>query len=279
MNKAWRVSLLGVLFLLTMIACANQTTEKKMSSENMSFSKTKIIAHRGFSGIAPENTLAAFKKAIDVKADYFELDVHETKDGQLVVIHDHDLTRTTSNNSVGEVDQMTLSELTSVKVGYPEKFGESYKDEKIPTLKEALQVAKGKIKVCIEIKVLGVEERVMDLVNELKMNDDVIIFSFHYPVLAKIRQLDQNIPILYLIDKADKMTVEYANIIHANAIGVGYATNPTKEYIEFAHSHGVEVWKWTINKEGQMKEMVAIGLDGMITNHPDKAIVIRASRD
>ena len=88
--------------------------------------QTKIIAHRGFSDIAPENTLIAFQKAIEVGADYFELDVHQTKDNVLVVIHDKTVDRTSSNGKKGEIKEKTLSELQKVKVGLSSKFGEKY---------------------------------------------------------------------------------------------------------------------------------------------------------
>ena len=239
------------------------------------FSQTKIIAHRGFSGLAPENTLIAFQKAIECKADYLELDVHKTKDDSIVVIHDLFVDRTSSNDTKGEIAKMNYSDLTTVKVGYSTKFGYKYENEKIPTLREALGLAKGKIKVCIEIKVYGVEKEILKIVNDLKLNDDVIIFSFYYPVLAKIRQLDKKIPILFLIDTADKMTINYAKAIKSNAIGVGYGTTVTKDYLNFAHKKGIEVWKWTVNEEDEIQQLINLGLDGIITNFPDKALKIK----
>lgn len=234
--------------------------------------QTKIIAHRGFSGIAPENTLVAFRKAIESGANYIELDVHATKDDSLVVIHDASVNRTSSNGMKGKVDKMTYDELTAVNVGYSGKFGDTYQNEKIPTLREVLETAKGKIKVCIEIKVYEVEENVLQIVNDLNMNDDVIIFSFYHPVLAKIRQLDAKISILLLINSADTTTIDNAAKIEANAIGVGPRTRLTKEYLAIAHEQGIEVWKWTVNKEDKMKQLIDMGVDGLITNFPDVAL-------
>ena len=234
--------------------------------------QTKIIAHRGFSGIAPENTLIAFQKAIENKADYFELDVHKTKNDSIVVIHDSSIDRTSSNKAHGKIAEMNYNELDTVAVGYPKEFGDLYITEKIPTLREVLQLAKGNIKVCIEIKVYGVEKEVLKIINDLGMRDDVILFSFYYPVLAKIRQLDKNIPILFLISKADELTIDYAKIIDANAIGVGYDTNITTEYLDFAHKNEIEVWKWTVNDESEMEKLIVLDIDGLITNYPDKAL-------
>lgn len=250
-----------IIFIIVLILNAIQTN-----------AQTKIIAHRGFSGIAPENTLIAFQKAIECKADYFELDVHKTMNDSIVVIHNSSVDKTSSNSKKGEIAKMNYMDLAAVKVGYSEKFGSTYENEKIPTLREALELAKGKIKVCIEIKVFGAEKEVLKIINDLGVKDDVIIFSFYYPVLAKLRQLDKNIPILLLINKADKMTIDYAQIIESNAIGVGYETTITKEYLSFAHKNGIEVWKWTVNEEDEMKQLIDLGVDGLITDFPDKAL-------
>lgn len=238
-------------------------------------SQTKIIAHRGFSSIAPENTLIAFSKAIESKADYFELDVHQAKDGSLIVIHDYSVDRTSSNNKKGIIAKMNTDDLAQVKVGFSLNFDDTYENEKIPTLREALELAKGKIKVCIEIKVFGIEKEVLDIIYDLGVSDDIILFAFDYPVLAKIRQLDKNIPILYLIDFANEDTIDYATLIGSNAIGVGSNTHLTKEYIDFAHKHNIEVWKWTINNVDEMQRLIDLGLDGLITNFPEKAIGLR----
>lgn len=241
-------------------------------SSIMTNAQTKIIAHRGFSGIAPENTLFSFQKAIECGAGYFELDVHKTKDDSIVVIHDASVDRTSSNNMKGDIAEMTYSEITAVRVGYSKEFGDKYKNEKIPTLREALQLAKGKIKVCIEIKVYGVEKEVLKIVNDLGVNDDVIIFSFYYPVLDRIRELDKNIPILFLVNNADIEIIDSAKVIRSNALGIGNGTTVTREFLDIAHNNGIEVWIWTVNDEDEMQKLIDIGIDGLITNYPDKAL-------
>ncbi len=240
-----------------------------------SHGQTKVIAHRGFSGVAPENTLIAFQKAIESGAEFFELDVHKTADDSLVVIHDYTVDRTCSNGVSGKIAELTYAELSKALVGAPKEFGDQFKDAGIPTLREALDFAKGKIKVCIEVKVYDIEEQVMQLVNDLEVNDEVIIFSFYYPVLTKFRELDSDIPILFLKGKADDQTLEQANKLNAMAIGVGTSTLLTDEYIKLAHQKGLEVWQWTVNDQETMKELVALGVDGIITNFPDKALQVR----
>lgn len=234
--------------------------------------QTRIIAHRGFSGIAPENTLIAFQKAIECGSDYFELDIHKTKDDSIVVIHDASVDRTSSNDMKGKVAGMTYSKLTAVRVGYSKIFGDTYLNERIPTLREALELARNKIKVCIEIKVNDAEKEVLKIVNDLGANDEVIIFSFYYPVLKKIRQMDMNIPILFLVDTFNEMVIDSARIIRANAIGVGGGTAVTKQLLDTVHSQGMELWKWTVNDEDEMQQLIDTGIDGIITNYPDRAL-------
>ncbi|MCD6543777.1 MAG: hypothetical protein J7K34_04645, partial [Flavobacteriaceae bacterium] len=199
--------------------------------------QTKIIAHRGFSEIAPENTLIAFQKAIEIGADYFELDVHQTKDGVLVVIHDKTVDRTSSNNKKGDVKEKTFKELGKVKVGLSSKFGEKYSNEKIPTLKEALQLAKGKIKVCVELKADNIENQIVELLNELDMINQVIVFAFNDQSLVKIKNLNPEIKTLFLKNHTNIKTLDFVKEIHANAIGVGYDTKITKEFILYAHKN------------------------------------------
>ncbi len=237
--------------------------------------ETKIIAHRGFSAKAPENTLRAFKHAIRSGAEYLELDLHKSKDDSIMVIHDKYVDRTSSDGSRGAVAQMTYAELRKVCVGYSDKFGKKYKHAKIPTLKETLSATKGKIKVCIEIKVHDIEKDVMKIINDLNMNNEVIIFSFYYDVLEKIRELDANIPILYLKGKATEETLEQALAISAQAVGIGSRTMITKSYVDHVHKKGLELWQWTVNEPKDMERLLEMDIDGIITNYPDKALGLR----
>ena len=234
--------------------------------------ETKIIAHRGFSGIAPENTLIAFRKAIELGADFIELDVIESKDGELIVMHDDSIDRTSSNQEKGNVAEMTLEELKDVNVGYAEKFQDQYPEAKIPTLAEVLELAKDKIKVCIEIKTDGIESNILETVEKYAMQKSVIIFSFRYHVLVKIRELNPSIDILYLIDETDKNTLDYAKLIQAKAIGIGHYKRLEKDFIDFVHSQNIEIWQWTINDEKEMIRLMDLGLDGLITDFPNKAL-------
>jgi len=238
------------------------------------YNKTEVIAHRGFSGIAPENTLIAFKKAIEIGADYIELDVHQTKDSVLVIIHDYSIDRTCSNNRKGKIVEFNFTALQNVRVGYSEKFGNKYETEKIPTLRESLQLAKGNIKVCVELKVIGIENKVIELINELDMVNQVIIFSFDEKALLKIRKINNKIHTLLLKDYATLKTLDFIKENDVNAIGVGYNTKVNRDFIEYAHKKNVKVFKWTVNNKQKMKELIDLNIDGIITNRPDFALKI-----
>ncbi|MCB0278493.1 MAG: glycerophosphodiester phosphodiesterase, partial [Calditrichaeota bacterium] len=134
------------------------------------------------------------------------------------------------------------------------------------------ELVKGKIKVCVEIKVKDIEEAVLDCINKLDMRNDVIIFSFDYPVVERIREMDKEIQTLFLKSQADQSTIDAAKAISANAIGVGSKTEITRSFLDAAHQSGIEVWQWTIDDPEKMKELFRLGIDGLITNHPDQAL-------
>ncbi len=238
----------------------------------MNASKTKIIAHRGFSSQYPENTLLAFQKAVETGADFIELDVHKTKDDVIVVIHDDSVDRTSSNGIKGEIAEMTYEQLSNINVGHSAKFGDQFSNQKIPSLGEVLELAKGKIKVCIEIKVAGIEKQILQLVDEVSMNDQVIIFFFDHTALLKIRKLDPKILLLYLVEKIELSNIEEASKQNFNAVGGGSSTVITTELLDFAHSKNIKIWRWTVDDETEMLDLLDLVIDGLITNAPDLAL-------
>lgn len=244
-------------------------------SQTEVFAQTKVIAHRGFSSEAPENTLSAFMLAIESGADYFELDVQQSADGVIVVSHDDKLSRCSSTESKLSIKEENWSVLKNESVGYPDKFQEKYANEKLPSLEEALHLAKGKIKVCVEIKVHHAEKEILEIIRKTGMQNDVIIFSFHYDVLEKIRALDANIPLLYLMVMTSNKNLRQANKINASAIGVGPLTKVNAKFISKVHDAGLELWKWTVNEKEEMQELMELSIDGIITNFPNWALELR----
>ena len=140
--------------------------------------KILTIAHRGASSIAPENTLIAFKKAIELKADYIEFDLHQSKDGIIVIMHDGNTLRATGH--FGIIKRMTLSDLKELDCG---------EGEKIPTLEEVIEVAKGKIGLNCEIKARGFAEKLIRTLRESDLVETTIVSSFNHDVLMKIQKL------------------------------------------------------------------------------------------
>ena len=223
-----------------------------------------IIAHRGASSIAPENTRSAFQKAIDLGAGYFELDVHTSKDDSLIVIHDNTLDRTT--NGSGSVGDFMYSELKQFDAGYATIFDNHFKNEGIPTLYEALQMAKSKIKVCIELKEENIEGKVLELVERIDMKNQVIILAFDYDQLKNVKAMNSEMEILYLKIAATESDVDAVVDIGGEYIAANLGI--TKSLINYAHDKGVKIWQWTVNNPENMLLMIQKGIDGIITDYP-----------
>ncbi len=154
-----------------------------------------VVAHRGASSLAPENTMAAVRKALELNVDIIEIDVHRSYDGELVVIHDDTVNRTTSGK--GRVKDFTLDELKKLDAG--RWFKLSFWGERIPTLREVLEETKDKTVLLIELKGERTEVRTVELVRELGMEDQVIIQSFDFQQVQKVKQKAPEIPTMCLV--------------------------------------------------------------------------------
>ena len=164
------------------------------------------MAHRGGAGLAPENTLAAFRAGLEQAADALELDVHLSRDGELVVIHDAALARTT--NEAGEVGEMTLAELRKLDAS-ARLFGRPAGRQIIPTLQEVVDLAKGRAALQIEIKVRangarypGIEAKVVDTLRHNGMLDSAVVLSFDFPTLEAVKALEKRLPTCALVSRA-----------------------------------------------------------------------------
>lgn len=226
-----------------------------------------VIAHRGASGSAPENTMAAFQRAVAAKADMIELDVQRTKDGQVVVIHDHTLKRTT--NGTGEVRQYTLEELRQFDAG--SWYGAEFAGERIPTLAEVLRAIKGKCGINIEIKNLpyrdpGVESAVLAVLRETEFPlDQVIISSFDHRCLVRVAELEPNVRVaaLFAHNPASLAGID-TPVLHP------YYPVVDAEFMSWAKGRMVNVW--TVDAPEKWQALIALGVDGIITNHPDRLV-------
>lgn len=233
---------------------------------------TLIVAHRGFSSIAPENSLSAFEAAIECGAPYFELDVQASADGVPMVIHDATLDRTSSSDHTGRVDELTLRELRQVHVGYPSKFGEEFTAEPLPTLADALACANGRIKVCVEIKVSGIEEAIVRDIRAQSMASEVVVFSFLPDVLRRVHELAPELPLLFLKDQASVQDLMRCSELNAGAIGVGGKTTLDAAFVQVAREADIQIWRWTVDELDEMRNMLAVPVHGLISNCPDKAL-------
>ncbi len=233
---------------------------------------TKVWAHRGASGYYPENTMSAFQEAVKQKADGIELDVHLTKDGYLVVCHDETLNRTT--NGKGFIKQYDLYELKQLDAGL--WFDKKFKGEKIPLLEEAIDlVKKSNMELNIEIKAgsifyPGIEEKVLKMIDKYGIRDKVIISSFDHYSLVKIKSMDKDIKTGILYSEALYRPTDYLKTTGANALHPNYITL-TKDIVEEAHSLGVEINTYTVNKEEHIRMIKAMNVNAIITNYPDLA--------
>ncbi|WP_270180946.1 glycerophosphodiester phosphodiesterase [Alkalihalobacillus sp. CinArs1] len=232
------------------------------------------VAHRGASGYAPENTMAAFEKAVDMKSDMFELDVQLSKDGELVVIHDTSVDRTTDGS--GKVKDLTLEELRSLDAG--SWFDEAFTGEKIPTLGEVLDEYRGKIGILIEIKspslYPGIEQKVADALTERNMhkpnNNKIIVQSFDHDSVQTFHSILPSVPLGVLVYNPDHLTDQRLEAFSEYASYV----NPSKslvdrELVTRIHDYDMDVHPWTARDRESVQALKEAGVDGIITDYPD----------
>ena len=222
---------------------------------------TKIIAHRGVSSLAPQNTLAAFQLGIDMGVDYLELDVQQSSDDSLMVIHDATLNSTT--NGAGNVIDKTYLELKTLDAG--SWFSPNFIGEQIPTLYEALALAKGKAKVCVELKAANIEAQAVSMIEDLGMVDDVVIFSFDLNQLYTIKTLNNDLKICYLNNPITITDIYDLWLIGGEIVG---SDGSGFDEILYAQNLDIQFWKWTINNTDDMLYAMSKGVDGIITDYP-----------
>lgn len=214
------------------------------------------VGHRGARAYEPENTLRSFKKALELGVDAVELDVRKTKDGQLVVIHDADVKRTT--NGKGLVSELTLIEI---------KGFSTEKDEKIPTFEEALIYLDEKVKVFVELKETGIEKQVLALVDKKAVKKNVVVVSFLEDALRKIKELDAEVE-TGLIYAKHKNPLKAALELKTQWLLAFYRFMHTAN-VQKAHENGLKVLVWTVNTPEEVAEMVKKGVDGVSSDKPD----------
>ena len=237
-----------------------------------------IYAHRGASGHAPENTLEAFRLAMEMGADGFELDVHMSKDGELVVIHDETLDRTT--NGTGLVRDYTLAQLRQLKAGAGMA---AYPDAKIPTLAEVFGLIRDTHHIVnVEIKTdewfyPQIEEKCLELAREMGVEERIIYSSFNHFTLMKLRKLKPDVKLGMLFGDIMLRPWEYAQPLQVDFLHPMKMNIYVPQFAEDAREAGYGINMWTINDE----ETIRLCLEkdvGIITNYPDLAVSLRNAR-
>jgi len=233
----------------------------------------EVIAHRGAAAARPENTLAAVEKALEDHADWVEIDVQEIADGTVIVTHDSDFMKQAGVPL--KVWDATPEDLARIDIG--SWFDPAYAEARVPTLREVLEMAKGRGRVLIELKYYGhderLEERVARIVEETGMADDVMIMSLKRAGVAKMRALRPDWPMGILAARAiGDLSALDAEFL---AVNTGQVSG---HLLRRAHAAGKRVYVWTVDDPRAMSRMISMGVDGLITNKPALARQVMAER-
>ncbi len=232
----------------------------------------QIIGHRGARGLEPENTMRSFRKALELGVDYIECDVHMTKDGRIVLMHDHTVDRTT--NSSGRVNNFTFDEIRSLDAG---------KGERIPTLQELLDLVrtpfaqaffKGlRVKLHIELKDEAATEPTVRLVEKNGMEGEVFLTSGNTETLRQVRRLNPSISTEHIFGEPPDDAIERALSVGAKRVSC-HISHLTGEFVRKAHENGIQVIAWTPNTVEEAKKAIECSVDLICTDRPD--IVVKS---
>lgn len=243
----------------------------------MTNKKTQVWAHRGASAHAPENTLEAFGLAVEMRSDGIELDVHMTADRHLAVCHDGTADRTSDGS--GKISEMTLAELR--RFSYAAGFGDKYGHVTLPTLDDVYRLIKptGLI-INTELKAAG--EEFLHLVNECEEKNDmggrIIYSSFNHFNLTALQKINPDAFVAPLYSDGLVLPWQYAASFGARALHPHFsAVYALENYVAESHALGVRVHAWTADSEADIKRLLELGVDAIITNRPDIALRLRGA--
>jgi len=234
-----------------------------------------IIAHRGASAYYPENTMIAFEKAVELGAEMIELDIALSKDGIPVVFHDAKLNRHTNGTSY--LKYYTLEELKKLDAG--SWFDPKFSNQTIPTLQEVLEFASGEIALNIEIKTEavsdniknGIEEKALQLVKKLGMENHVLFSSFDYRAVRHLKKLDPNMPVALLYERRQSNRLLPHQLVEtygADAFNCSYR-QLSRKWIANLNEHHIPTFIYTVNSQNRMQKLIEGGVHGIFTDKPD----------
>jgi glycerophosphoryl diester phosphodiesterase len=240
--------------------------------------KVSIYGHRGAKKYAPENTIAAFQKALDVGADGFELDTMLSADGVPVVIHDRSLARTT--NGIGFVDKKNVKELKLLDAG--SWFSDTFHNERIPLLEEVLAQFGNQAQINIELKNFQnpfnqLPEKICIMIKKFDLSGSILFSSFIPFNLIRIRRIIPDAKVALLIEPdllGRLLSLSFFRTLSPDFIHPHYSVC-TEPFIASQHAMGRSVNTWTVNEIGMLKALISYGIDGIITDDPASAVSIR----
>jgi glycerophosphoryl diester phosphodiesterase len=228
-----------------------------------------VISHAACKGHAPENTLAGIRAALDLGADAIEIDVHLTADGVPILLHDDTVDRTT--DGTGDVREMTLAQVKTLDAG-AHSFEGRFCGERVPTLQEVLELARGRALLVAEIKQRAIERPVVDVVRKLGAAGDVMVWSFQPAVVAAMRALAPEIPCGQLWSERDP---DPARMCAVALAGNAQAVSPhfsfvTEALVRRCLTRGLTVYTWTVDEPDDIRRVADCGVDGICSNFPDR---------
>jgi glycerophosphoryl diester phosphodiesterase len=225
--------------------------------------KTLVIGHRGAMGHVTENTLASIEKAMEIGVDMIEIDVFRIKSGEIVVFHDKTVERL--SNGAGMIEDYNIFDLQQLRLE---------NDQKIPMLQDVLQLIDHRARLNIELKGANTADRVNFIVNYYIKEkgwslEDFLISSFNWDELRQMRELNRDIPIAILTDSDPLAALPIAKELNAEAINPHYQ-KLTADNVKKIRGENIMVYTWTVNDSSDISKMKALGVDGIITNFPER---------
>jgi glycerophosphoryl diester phosphodiesterase len=220
--------------------------------------KPLCIGHRGGGGDAPENTLLSMEMGIALGVDYIETDIQLTADGHLVVMHDKRVDRTTGDH--GRVTELTLAQLRALDAG---------RGQRIPLLSEVLDLVNGRTGLMAEIITPGIADRVVAEVRRHELKTPVLYASFHHSELLAVRERDAQAQTLALLEGVLVTGSQFAKAARATHVGLGF-DSVTEGFVHQLQDDGLLVFVYTLDHPDDIARAWAMGVDGIISNHPER---------
>ncbi len=255
------------VFFMTSIYMAFDIIKNDAPLVFVDFDMIKVTSHRGFSNDVPENTIPAIEKSMEEQADYVEIDVRQTMDGELVLLHDENLKRTTGLNK--NIWNVEYNEISSLDAG--SWMDESFAGTKIPTLREVFELCKGQININLDLKydkqMDGLEERVVKLIEEYDMENQCVISSSSLKLLENVKELNTKIRTGYITYRIEPKLYESDNIDFFSINNYFIS----EKLLKSVHEHGKEIHVWTVNTKSELERMKNLGVDNIITDDPSYA--------